>query len=659
MVVALLVNQFFPSTRGLERQHSSVEDDGVVGPEYYQELAVNNDSSAAASSKAPKGKRKPFRAMAALTSLASDFDVISDWMFFWEAVEEDYKYRQSWSVDGSNEEPLPYLIPPLLLQFLLLVCLVGTFMWLTLATDGRLVTPVVRYLGYDALSMGHMLLLCVLLEDIPQIVLTFLVEDFYEERNLSNYAIYNLMTSLYDTLIKIAEAYDERHDIVETGDWCKESIWAHKDIVTAVLSIPLPPSTAGESCRHLDSDVGMSVRGKIRKPPPPSRGLGPVRLPRLRFLTTSLDQTIRLWDTAASVKGHQRQQCVRAFRGHMGGVTCVALLGENPHHSHNTLPNRTLEYRDEEADQTTYFVTGCQNGTAKLWNLAGVCLRSYYLPPRSKNNGRGITSVAALVQGSTFLCGYEDKTARLWEAFSGVCIGSFQGHDEPVTCVASMRNDTTFVTGSMDGTVQLWDSQAAMAALQKSLGSNNDDRSPSPSGRRILTKESSRYLTGQAMHEESNGLKCFAVSPSHAAVLSVACVEPSKVFVSGSADAIARIWSIDLHCCLRSLVDHEGPVSTVLSIDRSTILTGSHDTTVKAWDAVAGTCLRTYGGGHDNAGAVTCVSVAEDDTTFLTAAEQTVKIWVVSSVPANLPDDENNTLDQILDANLALCRVVD
>jgi hypothetical protein len=40
--------------------------------------------------------------------------------------------------------------------------------------------------GHDSLSMGYMLLLCVFVEDIPQVFLTFLVDDYFEESYLSS-----------------------------------------------------------------------------------------------------------------------------------------------------------------------------------------------------------------------------------------------------------------------------------------------------------------------------------------------------------------------------------------------------------------------------------------------------------------------------------------
>jgi accessory gene regulator protein AgrB len=95
--------------------------------------------------------------------------------------------------------------------------------WLTLATDGAVASPLLRLLGCDKISMGYVLFLCVIIEDIPQVVLTFLVEDYFEENgDFNNYALVNVIASLYDTLIKLAEAFDERADVVETGIWCKE-----------------------------------------------------------------------------------------------------------------------------------------------------------------------------------------------------------------------------------------------------------------------------------------------------------------------------------------------------------------------------------------------------------------------------------------------------
>ena len=53
--------------------------------------------------------------------------------------------------------------------------------------------PVLRPLGVEGVSTGYVLLMCVLLEDLPQVVLTFLVDDYYDnDQSLSSYAVVNL-----------------------------------------------------------------------------------------------------------------------------------------------------------------------------------------------------------------------------------------------------------------------------------------------------------------------------------------------------------------------------------------------------------------------------------------------------------------------------------
>jgi len=120
------------------------------------------------------------------------------------------------------------------------------------------------------------------------------------------------------------------------------------------------------------------------------------------------------------------------------------------------------------------------------------------------------------------------------------------------------------------------------------------------------------------------------------------------------------VWSLNTGHCFRSFRGHEGPVSAVAyllsdgntSSNSNLILTGSHDTTVKVWDLREGTCLRTY---HDHREEVTSISVA-DETTFLSCSkDKSVKVWVVSSVPKDLPRGE--TLDNILEANFGLCQM--
>ena len=650
MVVSVLVNRFAPSSRGFERFGKDARTD-VSEP-------TGTDMTTSTTTAGSGPRRKPFRAVSALTSLASDLDVISDWVFFFETANNQREYHQELQANPDPAAP-QNLIPPLLITLTLVSCIFGTIMYLILATDGRFVAPILRQMGFDKLSIGHMLFICVILEDIPQVVLTFLVEDYYEDPDLSGFAVLNLTMSLYDTLIKLAEAYDERHDIVETGSWCKTSLWAHKSAVTSVLILPLPPSALEYSSSSMsmneselwgtraESRNNRTVSSTRQVLPHTLRRMtasqnrmtsnsslmdeafmkvSPVELPRLRFLTTSLDKTVRLWDTSITMKGHRREKCLRVYRGHTDGVTCVALLGtpERRYLAASAVANTNLDDRDEETEQTTFFLTGCRNGNTKLWSLKGNCLRSYY-PVFIEKQSKGVTDVVVIESGTSFCCSYDDGSIRLWEAWSGLCIAIYRGHTERVSCLCSLHDGNSFLSGSSDATVKLWKTEEARRSFSAVIEKSDSKKRES----------TAKMFQEDEVFTDMVCTRSYQPERDPSPVLCVASVDTGSTFVSGSADGVIRLWAVEASLCIREFLGHSGPVSALSATDPTTFLSGSKDNDVKVWDALSGVCLRTYQG-HTND--VTDIDVADDEHTFITASvDRTVKLWVITSVLPEMP----------------------
>ena len=263
----------------------------------------------------------------------------------------------------------------------------------------------------------------------------------------------------------------------------------------------------------------------------------------------------------------------------------------------------------------------------KLWNLHGDCLQTY------PSFGYGVTGIACVKMGSTFVCSYEDGSSRLWEAWSGLCLGLYRGHNKTINCVMSLLDETNFVTGSQDSTIKLWDTTPSMHAL-------------------LSWKEELLESTTQPLSEQ---VVCERSFSYHSPVVCLACLETSTAFVAGYANGVARLWAVETGHCLRSFPGHGGPVTSIEAIDAVTFLTGSADYSIRAWDAVSGICLRTY---IDHKGPVSSISMSDDEHTFLTAsADRTVKIWVLTAVPRKNPEEQ---LDSILDdVNDGLCRGFD
>ena len=135
------------------------------------------------------------RAMEILVSTTGDIDLILDWLFYGSVVQEQ-----------SASKPLQYL--------LLIVCVLGTICWLLLTSDGRLASFMMKHLRVTKFSTGALMAFGIMVEDLPQIILTFVIED---GQDFSAIAILNLLTAIYDVLIKLAEAYDQREDTHVTG----------------------------------------------------------------------------------------------------------------------------------------------------------------------------------------------------------------------------------------------------------------------------------------------------------------------------------------------------------------------------------------------------------------------------------------------------------
>jgi WD40 repeat protein len=297
----------------------------------------------------------------------------------------DREYRTEFAANpgaGAN----PYMIPPLLHWILLIVCVLGTTLWLVLATDGAVLAPLLRRLHVDKLSMGYTLFLCVLVEDIPHVILTCVIIDcFGEDGQINDFALMTVVASLDDTLIKLAEAFDERMDVVETGVWCKQSLWAHNKTVTAVIPLRIAaqkdttlPSDSRKSLT-LITDKSICTEKVSRKT---FLGYsGPVLClacvePGVAFLSGSQDGMACPWSL-------EQSNCLRIFIGHTGPVTTIDVV-----------------------DPVT-FLTGSNDTTIKIWDaFSAGCIRTY------AGHMKGVTCVGTAENG-TLISAPEDRTIKL------------------------------------------------------------------------------------------------------------------------------------------------------------------------------------------------------------------------------------------------------
>ncbi|KAF9040543.1 TFIID and SAGA subunit [Panaeolus papilionaceus] len=101
-------------------------------------------------------------------------------------------------------------------------------------------------------------------------------------------------------------------------------------------------------------------------------------------------------------------------------------------------------------------------------------------------------------------------------------------------------------------------------------------------------------------------------------------------FATGSRDRTARLWSTDRVSCLRVYAGHLSDVDCVQFHPNSLYLaTGSSDWTSRLWDVQRGTCLRVFIG---HQGAVTSLALSPDGRYLATGGEDlAINLWDLGS----------------------------
>ncbi|QRV73709.1 F-box/WD repeat-containing protein pof7 [Ceratobasidium sp. AG-Ba] len=151
--------------------------------------------------------------------------------------------------------------------------------------------------------------------------------------------------------------------------------------------------------------------------------------------------------------------------------------------------------------------------------------------------------------GSIVVSGGCDRDVRVWDATTGTCLHTLQGHTSTIRCLKVLDNRPVAVSGSRDTTVRVWD--IARGRLINTLQGHTD---------------------------------------------SVRCLEVSgHLVVSGSYDTTCRLWNVDTGECLKVFRGHHHEVYSV-AFDGEKVVTGSLDAQVRIWSASTGECIALHQG---------------------------------------------------------------
>ena len=266
----------------------------------------------------------------------------------------------------------------------------------------------------------------------------------------------------------------------------------------------------------------------------------------------------------------------------------------------------------------TRIVTASMDRSARVWDArSGVQIATL-------SGDRGFHSASYSPDGTRIVTSSDDKTARIWDARTGAQITVLSGHGEEVDSAAYSSDGARIVTASTDQTARIWD--AHTGAQIRVLAGHGDIvyfAAFSPDCARVVTASNDRTAR---IWDARSGVQ-LAVLSGHTDRVNFAAYSPDgSRIVTASLDKTARIWDARTGAQLAQLSGHgSGVYSAAYSPDGNRIVTASLDKTAGIWDARTGAQLAVLSG---HGGIVSSAFYSPDGNRIVTAAsDRTARVW--------------------------------
>ncbi|MEM7077137.1 MAG: pentapeptide repeat-containing protein [Pseudomonadota bacterium] len=226
--------------------------------------------------------------------------------------------------------------------------------------------------------------------------------------------------------------------------------------------------------------------------------------------------------------------------------------------------------------------------------------------------------------GQRIVSAGDDQTIRIWDAQSGQCLRTLEGHEDRVFNAQFDPAGRRIVSAGRDATVRVWDADSG-ASLGKLEGHRGGVLSAQfdDVGGRIVSAGDDRTLR---IWDAQTGA-CLQELTGHGDVIWSAQFDPTgNRLVSASHDESVRIWELSTGACLHKLEGHGDWVRSA-HFDQlgERVVSAGDDNTIKIWDVQSGQCLRTLEGHGDW---VRCARFDPSGRRIVSAGDdRTVRIW--------------------------------
>ncbi|KAJ8257158.1 hypothetical protein COCON_G00193100 [Conger conger] len=158
--------------------------------------------------------------------------------------------------------------------------------------------------------------------------------------------------------------------------------------------------------------------------------------------SSSNDQTVRVWAVAS-------KECKAELREHEHVVECVAWA---PDSANQTILESTGSEVKKSGKPGPFLLSGSRDKTIKMWDVStGMCLMTLV------GHDNWVRGVLVHPGGRLVVSCADDKTLRIWDYKNKRCMKTLCAHEHFVTSLDFHRSAPYVVTGSVDQTVKVWE----------------------------------------------------------------------------------------------------------------------------------------------------------------------------------------------------------
>jgi serine/threonine protein kinase len=263
-------------------------------------------------------------------------------------------------------------------------------------------------------------------------------------------------------------------------------------------------------------------------------------------------------------------------------------------------------------------VSGSQDDTVKVWNPA-----TGHLDRTLNAQANGVRSVSVSADGKVLASGNGGNTIKVWDLQTGKLRYSLAGHTGSVWSVALSRDGKTLVSGSQDNTVKVWNLETGQlvrtlvghsgmvysvifSPYEKTLVSGSADKTI-----KVWDLQTGKLL--RSLEGHGNVVRSVAISPN------------GQTLASASWDRTIKIWNLQTGELLRTLEGHQDRVVSVAFSADGILASTSLDNTVKTWNFQTGATLQTLMNHTD--WALSVATSANRSLLVSGSKDRTIKIW--------------------------------